>query len=31
LCLTADRSGMYALQALLWTKAHEGFNVTTVV
>jgi acetolactate synthase I/II/III large subunit len=29
--LTADGSGIYALQALLWTVAREGFNVTTVV
>jgi acetolactate synthase-1/2/3 large subunit len=27
LCLTADGSGMYTLQAL-WTMAREGFNVT---
>ena len=30
LCLTADGSGMYTLQAL-WTMAREGLNVTTVV
>ena len=30
LCLTADGSGMYAVQAL-WTMAREGLNVTTVV
>lgn len=30
LCLTADGSGMYTLQAL-WTLAREGLNVTTVV
>jgi acetolactate synthase-1/2/3 large subunit len=30
LCLTADGSTMYTLQAL-WTMAREGLNVTTVV
>jgi acetolactate synthase-1/2/3 large subunit len=30
LCLTADGSGMYTLQAL-WTMAREGLGVTTVV
>jgi len=30
LCLTADGSGMYTLQAL-WTMAREGLNVKTVV
>jgi acetolactate synthase I/II/III large subunit len=30
LCLTADGSGMYSLQAL-WTMAREALNVTTVV
>jgi acetolactate synthase-1/2/3 large subunit len=30
LCLSADGSGMYTLQAL-WTMAREGLNVTTVV
>jgi acetolactate synthase I/II/III large subunit len=30
LCLTADGSGMYTLQAL-WTMAREGIRVTTVV
>jgi len=30
LCLTADGSGMYTLQAL-WTMAREDLNVTTVV
>jgi acetolactate synthase I/II/III large subunit len=30
LCLTADGSGMYTLQAL-WTMAREALNVTTVV
>ena len=30
LCLTADGSGMYTLQAL-WTMARKGLNVTTVV
>lgn len=30
LCLTADGSGMYTLQAL-WTMAREGLAVTTVV
>jgi acetolactate synthase-1/2/3 large subunit len=30
LCLQADGSGMYTLQAL-WTQAREGLNVTTVV
>jgi acetolactate synthase-1/2/3 large subunit len=30
LCLTADGSGMYTLQAL-WTMARQGLNVTTVV
>ncbi len=30
LCLTADGSGMYTVQAL-WTMAREGLNVTTVV
>jgi len=30
LCLEADGSGMYTLQAL-WTMAREGLNVTTVV
>jgi acetolactate synthase-1/2/3 large subunit len=30
LCLTADGSGMYTLQAL-WTMAREGLHVTTVV
>src|SRR5271165_1500875 len=30
LCLTADGSGMYTIQAL-WTMAREGVNVTTVV
>jgi acetolactate synthase-1/2/3 large subunit len=30
LCLTADGSGMYTLQAL-WTMAREGLNVTTLV
>jgi acetolactate synthase-1/2/3 large subunit len=30
LCLTADGSGMYTLQAL-WTMAREGLNVTSVV
>jgi acetolactate synthase-1/2/3 large subunit len=30
LCLTADGSGMYTLQAL-WTMAREGLRVTTVV
>ena len=30
LCLTADGSGMYTLQAL-WSMAREGANVTTVV
>ncbi len=30
LCLTADGSGMYTLQAL-WSMAREGVNVTTVV
>jgi acetolactate synthase-1/2/3 large subunit len=30
LCLTADGSGMYTLQAI-WTMARENLNVTTVV
>src|SRR5205814_3849765 len=30
LCLTADGSGMYTLQAL-WTMARKNLNVTTVV
>jgi acetolactate synthase-1/2/3 large subunit len=30
LCLTADGSGMYTMQAL-WTMAREGLDVTTVV
>lgn len=30
LCLTADGSGMYTLQAL-WTMAREGLNITTIV
>jgi acetolactate synthase-1/2/3 large subunit len=30
LCLTADGSGMYTVQAL-WTMAREGLKVTTVV
>ena len=30
LCLTADGSGMYTVQAL-WTMAREGLNVATVV
>jgi acetolactate synthase I/II/III large subunit len=30
LCLTADGSAMYTLQAL-WTMAREGLNITTVV
>jgi acetolactate synthase-1/2/3 large subunit len=30
LCLTADGSGMYTLQAL-WTMAQEGLNITIVV
>jgi acetolactate synthase-1/2/3 large subunit len=30
LCLTADGSGMYTLQAM-WTMAREGLKVTTVV
>lgn len=30
LCLTADGSGMYTMQAL-WTMAREGLKVTTVV
>ena len=30
LCLSADGSGMYTLQAL-WSMAREGLNVTTVV
>jgi acetolactate synthase I/II/III large subunit len=30
LCLTADGSGMYTLQAV-WTMAREGLNITTVV
>ena len=30
LCLTADGSGMYTLQAL-WTMAREALNITTVV
>ncbi|MGA9385904.1 MAG: acetolactate synthase large subunit [Candidatus Sulfotelmatobacter sp.] len=30
LCLSADGSGMYTLQAL-WTMARQGLNVTTVV
>jgi acetolactate synthase I/II/III large subunit len=30
LCLSADGSGMYTLQAL-WTMVREGLNVTTVV
>jgi acetolactate synthase-1/2/3 large subunit len=30
LCLSADGSGMYTLQAL-WTMAREGLDVTTVV
>ena len=30
LCLTADGSGMYTLQAL-WTMAREGLQITTVV
>ena len=30
LCLTADGSGMYTLQAL-WTMAREGLNITIVV
>jgi acetolactate synthase I/II/III large subunit len=30
LCLSADGSGMYTLQAL-WTMAREGLNVTSVV
>jgi acetolactate synthase-1/2/3 large subunit len=30
LCLTADGSGVYTVQAL-WTMAREGLNVTTVV
>ena len=30
LCLQADGSAMYTLQAL-WTQAREGLNVTTVV
>ena len=30
LCLSADGSGMYTLQAL-WTMAHEGQKITTVI
>jgi acetolactate synthase-1/2/3 large subunit len=30
LCLSADGSGMYTLQAL-WTMAREGLNVTSVI
>ena len=30
LCLSADGSGMYTLQAL-WTMARENLNVTTVI
>ena len=30
LCLEADGSGMYTLQAL-WTQARESLNVTTVI
>ena len=30
LCLQADGSAMYTLQAL-WTQAREGLNVTTVI
>ena len=30
LCLSADGSGMYTLQAL-WTMAREGLHVTTVI
>jgi acetolactate synthase-1/2/3 large subunit len=30
LCLTADGSGMYTVQAL-WTMAREGLNITSVV
>ncbi|MGC2477402.1 MAG: acetolactate synthase large subunit [Candidatus Sulfotelmatobacter sp.] len=30
LCLSADGSGMYTLQAL-WTMAHEGLKITTVI
>jgi acetolactate synthase-1/2/3 large subunit len=30
LCLSADGSGMYTLQAL-WTMAREGLDITTVV
>ena len=30
LCLSADGSGMYTLQAL-WTMAREGLNVTTII
>jgi acetolactate synthase I/II/III large subunit len=30
IALEADGSGMYTLQAL-WTQAHEGLNVTTVI
>jgi acetolactate synthase I/II/III large subunit len=30
LCLSADGSGMYTLQAL-WTMAREGLNITTVI
>ncbi|HTV57364.1 MAG TPA: acetolactate synthase large subunit [Verrucomicrobiae bacterium] len=30
LCLSADGSGMYTLQAL-WTMAREGLNITTVL
>jgi len=30
LCLSADGSGMYTVQAL-WTMAREGLNVTTVI
>ena len=30
LCLSADGSGMYTLQAL-WTMARQGLNITTVV
>jgi acetolactate synthase I/II/III large subunit len=30
LCLSADGSGMYTLQAL-WTMAREGLNITTII
>lgn len=30
LCLSADGSGMYTMQAL-WTMAREGLNVTTLI